>query len=82
MDGNAMEPVLFGLKNHGDTSKAITMLSDAKVHHIYRDLGYAESAMSAALETLSGGSKLPVLIHKGVTYVGIESIRGYCGSGL
>jgi len=72
-----MDPVLFGLSSDADTSHAITHLNDAKVAFLFTDLGYPDSLASQHVAILADSEELPVLVHQGVTYVGLAAVRGY-----
>lgn len=72
-----MDPVLFGLTSDTDTNHAITHLNDAKIPFLFTDLGYPDSLASQHVAVLANSDELPVLIHQGVTYVGLAAVRGY-----
>jgi len=68
---------LFGLESDPATRDAITHLSDAKIAFVFNDLGYPDSLSSKHVSVLANSEELPVMIHQGVTYVGLTAIRGY-----
>lgn len=70
-----MEPVLFGLKKDKDTSTALTMLHDSGKPFRYVDMSYSGSPVAQAVRAITNTDTIPVLIHEGVTYIGLESVR-------
>ena len=70
-----MEPVLFGLTRDKDTDSARTMLHDSGKPFRYVDIAYAGSPVAQAIQAITNSDTIPVLIHKGVTYIGLESVR-------
>lgn len=70
-----MEPALFGLNKDKDTATARTLLHDTGKPFRYVDMSYAGSPLTLAIQGITNSSEIPVLIHEGVTYIGLESIR-------
>lgn len=75
-----MEAVLFGLSRDAKTETAIAMLHDSRKVFSFTDVKSTGSSLMEAVTAMTNSYELPVLAHEGVIYVGIESIRRYCGN--
>lgn len=73
-----MEAVLFGLSRDAKTESAITMLHDSRKLFSFTDVKSTSSNLMEAVSAMTNSNELPVLAHKGVIYVGLESIQRYC----
>ena len=75
-----MSRVLFGKRGQHESDKLETILRDANIPYFFTDLGHSQSMMREAVEVLSNSTETPVMVDEGVTYIGFESIRKYCGT--